>query len=561
MASLSSSARIGNTSASSLIRSSSSIQNEINAYNDQLASYKYDLSAKTDSDLAEYRSYLTGRIKTLQSTGSITDASKALTLSRTLKTASHSNTSANIQRENIQIMAGNATLQDKYNVIVGQFQRAVGIGDMSLAQSLESQAYSVSQSIQYQAQQAAAAGETLRNAAKTAASHTASEEGAVVTSLDESLKQLNTNFKNTGEKDFEKTIGNWVKTNSPILKSLGVIIPNGAQPNYFNVVEGVAAAKYNHLVLQAQAQAPYNPRAAQANLLQAESIRNGTTTISTLGGSLTIQEVRQAMQDPNMFAYDYASGQYQKTVQKGYQYIDGQVMPTYTGIVGEKQANQIYYLTPTQTTAMTNLGLNFTMNTTGANAGTTGNGVKVQVTENTPDWLKNILGGHGVTQMFTDSNGNLQFEGSDVNGKGLAYYTLSNYGGKAGLFEHFADGSMKFAGGAPNFDAYGAQLVINSSQQQQYQISLDQAAAAQKIKLAQSLKIPKLNIQTSAPPAHISTVQTPTNVVAPHTSNPQRTINGNQLQGGSPHLQGGSPNLQGGGFNLNQSGGMSLTLG
>src|SRR6201993_1355357 len=101
MPSLSSSARLGNTSPSSLIRSSQSIASEIATYNDSLAAYQYELSPKTDADLQTYQDYLNNRISNLQNTGSVTDASKALTLTRTLTSATRSNVSANIQRENI----------------------------------------------------------------------------------------------------------------------------------------------------------------------------------------------------------------------------------------------------------------------------------------------------------------------------------------------------------------------------------------------------------------------------------------------------------------------------
>lgn len=511
MASLSSSTRLGNTSPSSLIRSAQSIQSEINTYNDSLAAYQYELSPKTDADLETYQSYLNNRISNLQSTGTVTDASKALTLSRTLTSATRSNVSSNIQRENIQVMSGNGTLQDKYNTIVDQFQRATAIGDLSLAQQLESQAYSVSQSIQYQAQQAATAGAAL-------ASANASAEGNVATSLDYSLKQLNNDISHLGVKDLNSTVKKWVDTNRATLQTLGVVIPEGSQPNYFNLVEGVQAAKYNALVLKAQAQAPNNPTGAQNTAQQATLLKNGATKIDTIGGSLTLQEIQQAAQDPSMFAYDNSSGKYVRTAQVGYQYIDGQVAPQYSGIVGDTKRNQIFFLNPNQTAQLNNLGLNFTANKNG----TTGDGVKIQATENTPQWLKNVIGQNGLTNVFTDRTGNLQFEGSSSTGEGTSYYSLLNVGGLSGIFEHFADGTSRLAGGNYGFDAGSAQLLVNMGQQKQAQIQLqtqaEQAAQMAQIKLSTPAPLPQLKVTAPAP------------TVQPTTVNPQLTTTSSVVQ-------------------------------
>lgn len=522
MASLSSSARIGNTSASSLIRSSQSIQSEINTYNDSLAAYQYELSPKTDDDLAEYQGYLNGRITNLQNTGSVTDASKALTLTRTLTDATRSNVSSNIQRENIDMMSGNATLQDKYDAIVNQYTRATAIGDLSLAQQLESQAYSVSQSIQYQQQQAAQAGQTLAKAANSAQ---ISDQNAISSSLDDSLKQLNNDIKNLGVKDFNKTANAWVDANRDTLQSLGAVIPQGAQPNYFNIVEGIQAAKYNSLVLRAQAESVNSPQTAQNTLRDATLMKNGGTKIQTLGGSLTLQEVQQAAQDPSMFAYDSASGKYERTAQTGYQYINGQVAPEYSGIVGNDKRNQIYFLNPNQTSQLTNLGLNFTMNKNG----TTGDGVKVQLTENTPAWLKNILGENGVSNAYTDRAGNIQFEGPSSSGNGLAYFSLVNVGGLSGIFEHSADGSSHLVGGNYGFDQGAANLLVNAGQLRQNQIQLqvkaEQAAQAAQLKLAAPQPLPQIQV---APPAAIQsvtprTVSPQTQAISPQNASNQST--------------------------------------
>lgn len=561
--------RLGNTSVSSLVRSANSLQSEINTYNDSMASYQYELSTKSDADLAAYQDYLAKRINNLQSTGSVTDANKALTLARTVTTATRSNVSANIQRENIDVMSGNGTLQDKYNVIVGQFQRATSIGDLSLAQQLESQAYSVSQSIQYQAQQAAQAGSALRSAAQSAG---ISDQTAIVGSLDDSLKQLNNDIKHLGVKDFNKTATAWVDQNRDVLKTLGAIIPDGAQPNYFNLVEGIQAAKYNSLVLKAQLQSATNPAQAANTLRDAQLLRMDGTKIDTLGGPLSINEIHQAAQDPAMFAYDNTTGNYRKTAQVGYQFIDGQLAPQYSGVlvgknqnladvnasgaVGGNNVQTMFFLNPNQTAELHGLGLNFSMND---KSKTTGDGVQVQLTENSPGWLKDILTKNGVTNVFTDPAGNLSFKGNSSDGNGMSAYTLVNVGGLSGIFEHFADGSSKLAGGNYGFDSGAAQLLVNMGQQKQQQIQLQTKAeqAAQAAIQVQQFQQQQVQLQQQQAQAR-SVVPQP--VSAP-TFNPQRTVSATSLQGGSPNttslLQPASANIskvQGVPLNSNPSG-------
>lgn len=544
MASLSASFKIGGASPTSLIRSAGSIQRQIATYQDDIARINYENSAKTDADFAVYAKYLSDRAATLNASGNVADATKALTLNQDIVTAQKSNVSSNIQRENIQVMAGNGTLTDKYNTIVGQYQRAISIGDMGLAQSLESQAYSVSQTIQYQAQQAATAQDTLARA-------TAASKGEVVTSLDNALKQLNTDIKNVGQIGADNVTKEWVNKNSGALASMGVIMPKGTIPNYFDIVKGIANAKYNAYTLQAQVQATYDPAAAQNTVAKAQAIQMGTDTIATLGGNMTYQEITQAAQDPNMFAFNYSSGKFEKTQQTGYQYINGQVMPTYSGMVGKAQYDKVFFLNADQTKQMSQLGLNFSQNKNGS----TGDGVQFQTTENTPAWLTATLGGKGTANMFTDSAGNLVFKGASADGTGESYYTLSQMGGLSGLFEHMPDGSTRLAGGNYGFDAGAAQLLLNGAQAQQHQVQLNQ-----QVELARQQEQLKLATPQPLPPIKIAPPPTPS-----PTAPPQSTISTQSIQPAAASIQGSSSaakaiqpttsgvNLQGGG-----SGGIRL---
>lgn len=567
MASLS----FGNSSSSALIKSANTAASQIASYNDSLAEYEYQLSAKTDDDLQTYQNYLNKRIDTLNTSGTVTDASKALSLTKSLTSAISTNTSTNITRENIQIMAGNGTLTDKYNTIVSQYQRAVGIGDDALAQSLESQAYSVSQSIQSQAQTAADAATAL---AKAGASSTAGSQEHIATNLQVSLQQLNNDIKNSGQKDFNSTVAKWVSTNSSTLTALGVALPKGAQPNYFDIVNGVAGAIYNAHMLAYSAELPYNPDSAQTYYNDAMKLATGISTLPTLAGAKSVQDIQEAAADPARFAYDEASGKFVQTQQTGNQVTQtGQVQPTYSGSV-----NKAVVLSPQQTAQMTKFGLNFDTQT----GGTVNNGVRVQSTDATPPWLSKILGKNGVTNAYS-VNGNLQFEADSASGTGKAVYTIvSDPSGKHGVYESDNTGD-RLLGGDQGFNdnpatsakqsqgflsrlgnsvensagnilggALGlfgghanASALINAGQSQ-LQIAAANAAAARAMVSAAPSPLPDINTNPIPQSQNISIPVAPaTQSVVPQTMSVQKpNVN---VQGGKVGVQGGSVNLNSGG--------------
>ncbi len=134
----------GSTGASSLLRSATAALNKTNTYNDAMASYQFDLSAKTQDDFKQYQDYLNKRISDTQNT----DPSKALTLQRTATSANRTFNSAEIGRATTQVEFGNMSNRDKYQQIVGLYQAAQNNGDDNLAQSLFSRLASLSVTIQ-----------------------------------------------------------------------------------------------------------------------------------------------------------------------------------------------------------------------------------------------------------------------------------------------------------------------------------------------------------------------------------------------------------------------------
>lgn len=537
MAISSSPAKLGNTGVSSLVKSASTIGNEINTYNDTLQSIQFE-NNPTEENLQSYLSYLNGRVTGLTSSGSITDMTKALNLQQSMNSAVSKSTSFQIQNESIQVMSGNATSTDKYNYIVSAYQRAAAIGDSTLSQSLESQAYSLSQQIQYEVQASA-------DAAKTLATANAGEQQSVATNLNESLKQLNNDIKNSGQKDMNSTVQAWVKANTGALEAMGVKLPNGAQPNYFDLVNGVAGAIYNAHVLAYQAALPYSPQTAMTYLNQAMDLKNGVSTLPTLGGDLTSQEIQGAAANNAEYAYDQNSGKLIQTKQTGYSGYDqnGNPVPTYSG-----NTKQTTFLTPQQTTLMNKLGLQFSNNAPNATQkanGTTGvgNGVEVEATNTTPAWLQKVLGPNGVSNIYSTDQG-LVFEADGQDG-GKSYYTVAQDSkGLVGLYENTADKGVQALGGEYGFNQ-GANSVVNLINNSQ--------ATIQGIKLQQQANIDKLTAATPKPIPNVAVTPPPATQAAPAPIQAPSTVS---IQGSQANPQGNNA----GGTSINNSGGKGITI-
>lgn len=155
MSSLMAKTTLGNTNVSSLLKSASTLANSMNVYRDTVQRLTFENSAKTATDLHKYQVYLNGRIKILEGSGSVTDATKALDMRQTLVSAIHASASADIQRSTIAVLDGLGTSDQKLAAIGNAFQRLYAIGDLAAAQSYEQEYYSYSQTVQYQKQVAA----------------------------------------------------------------------------------------------------------------------------------------------------------------------------------------------------------------------------------------------------------------------------------------------------------------------------------------------------------------------------------------------------------------------
>lgn len=185
--------RYGNAgSVSSLISSARSAYEREQAYQDQIAAYEWDLSAKTAEDHDKYVAYLTKRNKELETR----DPAKALTVASKINSTRSSFASKEIQRASIAVNYGQGTDSDKYNKMMGLYQNAVNNGDYDLAQNLESQLGTLQIKIM-NAQQAAAsagaaAGEKAYNAVKKGFSSQISDIDANIAALKARQGSMNT---------------------------------------------------------------------------------------------------------------------------------------------------------------------------------------------------------------------------------------------------------------------------------------------------------------------------------------------------------------------------------
>lgn len=582
MASLSSGLKLGTGSVSSLIKSANSLQTQLANYQDQTQAFEYQNSAYTDDAFSSYSTYLNGRIKTLQGTGTLADASKALTLTKTLEAAMKSNVSASIQRENIQILSGNASKQDKYNLISSQYVRAVNNGDLTLAQSLESQAYSLSQSIQYDQQQAANAAATL---ASSSASKEASGEQHVATQLEVALKQFNQDYAASGQKGQQKALKDFV--NSPVvqqqLKTLGVSLPKGATPNYFDVVEGVMHGIYQAHSLAALAEEPYNPDTAQTYADAANAIVTGEKKYGTLSGNLSLQDVQQASTAlaSGQLAYNATTGGFgtasiptpQGATASGFKFVPNQ------GVQVQLSPNAFKAASPQLAAELNSLGLQYNPTTNGQTQGE-----EVQVTSKSPDWLRKLVPVNTLINVFqvknpTTGQNMIQFKADSSGGPGSSVYSIiQDASGKHALAEEGQQGSI----------IHGGDYGFNSSQQPashtsflsrlgsmignsasslfghfsgnasaqdllsgatQFQIAQANAKAAAAMLAYKPSPLPNISIPQVAPPPAIKPSPTPNSRITinpfPNQSITPKTVNP-QSGNSSPQLP-GSFNLQGGG--------------
>jgi molybdopterin converting factor small subunit len=346
--------QLGNASTSSLIKSSQSLQTQLNTYHDTVQRLTFE-NNPSDGNLQDYLDYLQKRTDVLGATGSITDATKALEMQQTMRSAISKNTSFNIQWQSIQILSGSGSDQQKLDYIGDAFQRAMSVGDTTLAQSLEAQGYSLSQKMQYDAQAAVQSAKTLSDANDTAIKAGFND---VLDQVKGAITDVYTKLKVNGDgvlapalKDFTKSIGEAYKqvTGSDLPKNAGVSLGATTQA-YFNM-EAAYNVQAAH-ALQADdpaAAAKYAQFDGDGNLVggAAHDILTGKATIDVPGiGGLDLQQANQwALSDASGHSlYRVVTGadgtnSLKMNAVVGYQMVNGQAVPISDGNAGTAFGN------------------------------------------------------------------------------------------------------------------------------------------------------------------------------------------------------------------------------
>jgi len=455
-------ARLGNTGVSSLIKSSSTIKNQLNTYNDTVQRIAFE-NNPSDDNLNTYLTYLDGRVSNLETTGSIADATKALDMRQTMTSAVAKNTSFQIQNQSIQVITGNATSQDKLDFIQSAYQRAVGIGDITLAQSLMSQGYSLSQQIQYDQQVAAQNAVTVNNANETAIKKGYSDALSAVQS---GLTDVFTQLKNGGEANINSTLKTFTKEFGGIYKQLtGEDLPKGSELTMGSLTQAYFNLGYQYNLKAAAALAPYDASAAQTYTQAAQDMASGKATVSVPGiGSVNYTQASQWAASPNLYRVTTDVNGQSSVAENAvthYTMVNGQVIPVSNGNAGtaygdlnSKDPGTIKKINDT----LKGLGIT---NLTGS-----GDNLKVQLTNQAIQKLhldKTDLKSGDQLTLVPQANGGIQFT---KNGK---IFTLAlDSRSLVGVSQTDLSGKQTFVGGQYGFNQ-GANTLIQKGTTQQMQ--------------------------------------------------------------------------------------------
>lgn len=497
MASLSSSTRLGNTSTSALIRSATSIQNQVTAYNDEAQRLQFENDPSNDN-LQTYLTYLQGRINSLQAAGDIASQTKALAMGQTMTSAVAKNTSFTIQNQAIQVMAGTATPQDKLDVIGQMFQRAQSIGDETLAQSLMSQGYALSQQIQYQQQVAAEASVTLQKA----------NDSAIKAGYTDAIAQIKDMTANaialfhSGAAEPGAAFKEVTSQLDSTLKTLtGEGLPKGTQANLGSVLQGMFNAEFAYAQQAADVLRPTDPQAADkfakydanGNIIggTAADIMNNQAFIKVPGiGNVNAHDAAQFANNPNLIGIKTdENGQttFYRNPIIGYSFKNGVLTPetdqaTSQALVGStgKGPNNSAVRLQSATNSQKQLeNLGFTVDKVNKD-GT----IEVQFTSKTDHWTQ-AKGSNPILSSTESGSGNKVTLIPQVNGtfqfaRGNNLFSVAlDAKGLGGIFQTGPDGAPRSIAGQYGFNQQVNTMISNATTQQ-----LQQQAAARASQLA-----------------------------------------------------------------------------
>lgn len=441
---------LGNTSASSLLKSSASISNTITEYNDKMQAFAWNSSAQTDADYAVYAKYLEDRIKNLSSAGTLSASSKMMTLSSTLQGAQRSYTSNAIQRATIGVLEGSGSLIQKQQVVKNFYDQAVSSGDMNLAQNLYNQYANLDVQIQNAQITAQNAAEAQAKKDAAAVAHGYDDQIHMIDSI---VNDMGTYFKSNGGAPLTAEMQKFSKEKVQQLKAAGIDIPDGMQLTTGSLIQAALNAKMEAYVRKANAYALTDPASADTAMQYAQNISDGVGEKSSYnfgGVNFNLQGATTYAQNPLSHFEQLSNkldenGNPQYTLAQaavnGYTYDkSGNIVPVYAN--GSTQSNIATMSEGDQKNLVSKLqNMGFTVETDAKGKPVLEGGqIRVTATNDSrnqfmTDMLKNNGLSSGSSMLVSYNNGNFDIAPITGADKNRNIYTIgADSNGKYGLY-------------------------------------------------------------------------------------------------------------------------------
>lgn len=470
---------------SALVKSAATLQSQLEEAEDDTMAQNF-ADDHSDAGLQAYEAYLTPRITQLQTGGTGADILRATTLVGDANDAVKDNVSFNVQTENMQLNESGiadtvAGYQQKMNVISQEYStlQASNPGDIDTLTTLESQYYSASQSMQSAQQTAATAATTLANAS---AGVSAANNEHVADSYATMIKQLNNEVESAGPAGTNTAIKNFLASPTGVkyvagLQKMGVKVPAGAAPNYFDIVNAGVQGQIQAHTLSAQAlagstdaSAPYDAN-QQSN--DASNLSTGITTTSTVAGDMSIGDLATAAANPGMYVPEEntdgtwtmkISNIIGSKVEGTTTDVNNNTVPNVVPIYSGKLSSSLSSAEAGQPVVkqLTNLGFTVLNSTQGVYM-VQANNTKTKINPALPSYLQHLMSQkNNAFPIIPMADGTLRFTMPDKNGAPQIIQLATDSKGLTGAF-NMTSGKPQAMGGEYGFDEAQNTLISSAA--------------------------------------------------------------------------------------------------
>ena len=274
---------------SSLLRSAEAARKKTIAYEDQVAAFEWNNSAKTAEDYSKYGKYLKDRAES-------SPASESLGYQQKIVTARRAYTSHEIQRQTIDILEGKSKLQSKQSAIGQLYDLAIANDDLNLAQSLRLQWDNVDRALQTEQEQinkmAATAASLNAKTIEDAVDKIKKERGFFQTTdangqpiVVPTMAELKAIYQDAGEEGINQ-----------IMEQVAAIRPDGSTPNFWDLALNTVEAVANMYDTAANV-AGLDTAAGRGYLQDKNRVLNGETSFDFAPGigKLSVQDIKDAV--------------------------------------------------------------------------------------------------------------------------------------------------------------------------------------------------------------------------------------------------------------------------